>query len=110
MSTLTFTVDNTSVAVGVSALDFTDNLPAGMEVAATPNASTTCTGGTLTAVAGTGSVTYTGGSIGAGATCTVDVDVTATAAGSLVNTTGNLTSSLGSAARRAPRSPSPSRA
>ncbi|MED5550353.1 MAG: DUF4347 domain-containing protein, partial [Pseudomonadota bacterium] len=95
VSTLTFTIDNSALAVGVTALDFTDNLPAGMEVAATPNASTTCTGGTLTAVAGAGVVSYTGGAIGAGATCTVDVDVSATAAGSLLNTTGNLTSSQG---------------
>ena len=95
VSTLTFTIDNSALAVPATALDFTDNLPAGMEVAATPNASTTCTGGTLTAVAAAGVVSYTGGTIAAGASCTVDVDVTATAAGALVNTSGNLTSSLG---------------
>jgi len=95
VSTLTFTIDNSALAVPATALDFTDNLPAGMEVAATPNASTTCTGGTLTAVAAAGVVSYTGGTIAAGASCTVDVDVTATAAGALVNTTGDLTSSLG---------------
>jgi|GEM_PF-1082115 len=95
VSTLTFTIDNSARGLSATALDFTDNFPASMEVAATPNASTTCTGGTLTAVAGAGVVSYTGGSVGAGAACTVDVDVTATAAGSLANTSGSLTSSAG---------------
>jgi hypothetical protein len=53
VSTLTFTLNNnTASAVAASSLDFTDNLPAGVVVAAPPNASTTCTGGTITAIAG----------------------------------------------------------
>ena len=56
-STLTFTIDNMANAAAVVALDFTDNLPAGMEIAAPANASTTCGTAiippTLTAVAGT---------------------------------------------------------
>ena len=53
VSTLTFTINNnTASAVAASSLDFTDNLPAGVVVAAPPNASTTCTGGTITAIAG----------------------------------------------------------
>ncbi|SMX40768.1 DUF7933 domain-containing protein [Maliponia aquimaris] len=94
-STLTFTIDNSASVLATSALDFTDNLPSGMQVAATPGAATTCTGGTLTAVAGSGTVAYTGGSLAAGATCTVAVDVIATATGTHVNTTGDLTSSTG---------------
>ena len=95
-STLTFTIDNSASVNAATALDFTDNLPTGMEVASPANASTTCTGGTLTAVAGATSVTYTGGSVAAGTPCTVSVDVTPTiTSGDLVNTTGDLTSSLG---------------
>ena len=94
-STLTLTIDNSPSTVAASLLDVTDNLPAGLLVATPPNASTTCTGGTLTAVAGAGSISYSGGSLAAGAACTVTVDVTTTAAGDLVNTTGDLTSSLG---------------
>lgn len=94
-STLTFTLDNTANTVAATSLDFTDNFPAGMTVAATPNASTTCTGGTLTAVAGSGTLSYSGGSVAAGAICTVTVDTTTTASGSYVNTSGDLTSSLG---------------
>lgn len=94
-STLTFTVDNTASSLAASALDFTDNLPAGLLVATPPNASTTCTGGTLTAVAGTGVVGYTGGSVGAAASCTAQVDVVTGSTGFLSNTTGDLTSSSG---------------
>lgn len=95
-STLTLTIDNSASAAAATNLAFTDNLPAGVVIASPPSASTTCTGGTLTATTGSGVVSYSGGSVGAGASCTVQVDVSATAAGTFVNTTGNLTSSLGS--------------
>ncbi len=95
VSTLTFTIDNAASALAATGLDFTDNLPAGVQVATPPNAATTCTGGTLTAVAGSGTITYSGGAVAAGADCTVTVDVTPTAPGSFVNLTGDLTSSSG---------------
>ncbi len=94
-STLTFTIDNTASALSASNLDFTDNLPAGVVVATPPNALTTCTGGTLTAVAGSGVISYGGGVVAAGASCTVMADVTAVATGNHINTTGDLTSSSG---------------
>ncbi|MCR9130689.1 MAG: Ig-like domain-containing protein [Alphaproteobacteria bacterium] len=95
VSTLTHTIDNSTGAGAVSALDFTHALPAGMDVAATPNASTTCTGGTVTAAAGGGSVAYTGGSVSANASCAVTVDVTSATPGTLSATTGDLTSAAG---------------
>ena len=94
-STLTFTIDNTGSSVDATSLDFTDNLPAGVTVADPASASTTCTGGTLTAVAGSGVISYTGGTVAAGSTCTVQADVASNSSGTHVNTTGNLTSSLG---------------
>lgn len=94
-STLTFTIDNAANVAAVTSLDFSNNLPAGLEVADPAHASTTCTGGTLTAVAGAGTLSYAGGTVAAGATCTVSADVRATAGGSVVNISGNLTSSLG---------------
>lgn len=94
-STLTLTIDNTAGFRAATALDVTDNLPAGLVVATPPAASTTCTGGTLTAVAASSTVSLSGASVAAGASCTVSVDVTADADGALVNTTGDLTSSLG---------------
>lgn len=95
VSTLTFTIDNTASALAATSLDFTDNLPAGVVVADPASATTTCTSGTLTAAAGSGVITYTGGSVGAEASCTVQVDVGSSVPGSYVNTTGDLTSSLG---------------
>ncbi len=94
-STLTFTIDNSASAVQASALAFTDNLPAGMTVATPANASTTCSGGTLTGTAGSGSVSINGAGVAAGASCNVQIDVVTNAAGSFVNTSGDLTSSLG---------------
>jgi hypothetical protein len=94
-STLTFTIDNSGGLAASGSLDFTDSLPAGMTVAAAPNPANTCTGGTLTAVGGSGTITYTGGSVAGGASCTLNVDVIGASVGSLVNTTGDLTSDQG---------------
>lgn len=94
-STLAFTIDNSTSPLAATALDFTANLPVGVNIAATVNASTTCTGGVITADPGTSIVNYNGGSVAAGATCIVSVDVTSSSTGSYVSTTGNLTSSLG---------------
>ncbi len=94
-ATVTFTIDNSANATAATALDVTNTLPAGVEVAATPNASTTCAGGTLTASGGGSTISYTGGTVSAGASCSVQVDVTATSDGSYSNTSGDLTSSLG---------------
>ena len=95
LATVVLTIDNTASSLAVSGLDVTDGLPAGMSVAATPNSSTTCTGGTLTATAMSSSFQYSGGTVAAGSTCTAQVDVEVVAAGSYVNTTGSLGSSAG---------------
>ncbi|MCP3912391.1 MAG: hypothetical protein GY713_15715 [Actinomycetia bacterium] len=93
-STLTFTIDNGLSATAASALDFTDPLPAGVVVAAPPNPSTTC-GGVLSPSPGDTSISFSGGTVGANSTCTVEVDVTSATAGEYANTTGDLTSSQG---------------
>ena len=94
-STLTFTIDNSASPLPATGLNFTDNLPTGMVVAPTPNAGTTCSGGTLTAIAGSPVVSYIGGSVPGSSTCTVSVDVEGTVVGNLVNTTEELSSNLG---------------
>ena len=95
ISTLTFTIDNTASSLAASSLDFTDNLPAAITIAAVANASTTCSGGTLTAISGSSVISYTGASVAASTSCTVQVDTTANTPGAHVNTTGDLTSSSG---------------
>lgn len=94
-TTLTFTIDNSTASIPATSLSFSDTFPAGMTVAATPNASTTCTGGTLTATANTSTLSYSGGTVPALSTCTVSVDVTAVNAGPNVNISGDLTSDIG---------------
>ena len=97
ISTLTFTIDNTANATPVTGLDFIDSLPAGVTVAPTPNVTNTCTGGTVTAAAGTSTFSYNGGTgmVGGTDTCMVSADVTSSTIGMHVNTSGDLTSSAG---------------
>jgi outer membrane autotransporter protein len=95
ISTLTFTIDNTASLLEATSLDFSDAFPAGLVIAPTPNNSSTCTGGMASVAPGGGSFGYSGGTVAAGATCTVQVDVTAAAQGNYTNVSGALTSSLG---------------
>jgi uncharacterized repeat protein (TIGR01451 family) len=96
VSTLTFTITNPNVGTMLTGVAFTDTFPAGLEVAATPNATTTgCGSPTFAPAAGNTSLSFSGGTIAASGTCTVTVDVTATTGGAKVNTTGNVTSTNG---------------
>jgi large repetitive protein len=57
----------------------------GMVISATPAAGTTCPGGIVTAVAGGTAIGISGVSLGASASCTVNVNVTSTAVGGITN-------------------------
>ena len=83
--TMTLTNPNTT-AINLTAA-FTDTLPTGVLVSASPNPSTTC-GGAVTATAGASSVTLAqaGSTIPASGSCTVAVNVTAATPGSFLNT------------------------
>jgi uncharacterized repeat protein (TIGR01451 family) len=94
-TSLSFTIQNTNPTVGATGVAFSDTLPAGL-VVSTPNGLTgACGSGIVTAVAGSGTVSLSGGTIGAGGTCTFSVNVTGTTAGTKNNTTGNVTSTEG---------------
>lgn len=103
-STLTFTIDNTANATEVTTANFTDTLPSGMEIASPANAVTDCGSApvtpTLTAAPGSSAIAFAyfgvGGfpAVGAGASCTVEVDVIATGAGLLGNTSSELLSTV----------------
>ncbi len=94
-STLTIMLGNSMGVANALNADFTNTFPLGLEVAAIPAASTTCTSGTVTT--GTNSITLgSGASIPPGG-CTIEVDVTTTTAGIYVNAiaAGDLDSAMG---------------
>lgn len=90
-STLTFTLTNPNTAE-LTGAKFTDALPPGLEVAATPSASTTCTGSpTWAPTAGSTVLDFgqtTGANIPAGGSCTASVSIKATTAGPHTNVSG----------------------
>ncbi|WP_182378280.1 DUF11 domain-containing protein [Nocardioides sp. WS12] len=100
VSTLTFTVTNTSELMAKADWSFTDNLPAGLKVAATPNVGGTCTSTTgaplvRTANAGATSIAVTGGDLALNqVSCTVTVNVTSDVEGTYVNGPANVTTNL----------------
>jgi mucin-19 len=92
-TSLTFTITNPNTGVSLSGLAFTDNLPAGLVVAPTPNLTSTC-GGTATAVAGASSASLSAGTLAASASCTVSLSVQGTTAG-VKNNSVQVTSTQG---------------
>src|SRR5437016_435303 len=80
-STLSFNITNPNTNVALSGVAFTDTLPAGLVVAATPNVTGSCGSGTITATAGSGSISLSGGTLANSGSCTFSVDVTGTTAG-----------------------------
>lgn len=91
-STLVFTITNPNQNNAISGVAFSDvfpTTPGQMSVAATPNASTSgCGSPTFAPTAGANSISFTGGSVAAGGTCTVELDVTAPTVGTYTNTSG----------------------
>ena len=83
-TSLTFAISNPNSNVTITGIAFTDSLPSGMVVAATPGLSNTC-GGTPSATAAGGVVSLSGGSLTSGGSCTVSLNVEGTAAGVLSN-------------------------
>jgi hypothetical protein len=81
-SLLTITLSNPDTTVASLTAPLTDNLPSGLLVSG--NGNTTC-GGTVTAVAGSSSVSLSGGTIPANGSCTLTADVTAAITGSYFN-------------------------
>ena len=94
VSRLSYDLRN-GAAVGATSISLSDTLPADVVVAGVPDASTTCGGGTVTAAAGGNQISYSGGAVAAGVSCTISVDVTSAVAGSYSNGPESVTSSLG---------------
>ncbi|HEX8407520.1 MAG TPA: hypothetical protein VF883_01560 [Thermoanaerobaculia bacterium] len=97
VSTLTFTLTNPN-AVALTGAAFSDSLPSGVQVAATPSASTTCAGATWAPTAGATTLTFSTGTIPASGSCTASVNVTATTGGPHTNVSGFLSTTEGGTA------------
>jgi hypothetical protein len=93
---MTFTVDNSGGgyldASDQTNVAFTDTLPMSLLIASPDGLSSTCTGGTASVNAATNTVSLSGLSIAAGATCTVTINVRPVAAGTILNSFGPITS------------------
>lgn len=85
-SILTITIHNTA-STGLTGLGLVDNLPSGISIGATPEATTTCgAGSTLTTVPGSGIVRLQNGVLAGNSICTIIVPVTGTIPGNYTNT------------------------
>ena len=83
-TSLSFTVTNPPAnTVALSGVGFTDVLPAGLNVSTPDGETGTCGGGTISATAGSSSVSLTGATLGTGgsSSCTFSVNVTGVALG-----------------------------
>ena len=96
VSRLTYMLDN-GAAVAAADVALSDRLPADVVLAPELNADNGC-GGFLSATPGGRRVSYSRGSLVAGATCTIAVDVTSAVAERYPNDTERVTSSLGTSA------------
>ncbi|WP_182482232.1 DUF7933 domain-containing protein [Henriciella barbarensis] len=92
---VTYTINNVQNPNPATGVNFSHNFNAGLKVYQTPNASTTCVGGTLFANAGAGSISYVGGSVPASSSCTINLLVGSKEAGTFIETTGALSSGFG---------------
>jgi hypothetical protein len=89
ISTLTITLTNQNATAATLTAALIDTLPAGVVISPSPNASTTCAGGVVTAAAGGNTVTLSAGAIipgGAPGSCTIIVNVIGAVAGTYTNT------------------------
>jgi uncharacterized repeat protein (TIGR01451 family) len=98
-SVLTFTITNPSGSA-ITAVAFTDTFTANLFVQTPNNLTGSCGAGTITATAGSGAVSLSGGTIPASGSCTFSVNVlvqhqTTDMATMYTNTTGNVSASSG---------------
>ncbi|MEP4485969.1 MAG: choice-of-anchor D domain-containing protein [Halioglobus sp.] len=89
-SVLEYVIDNSLSASRTTGVGFTNTLPAGVRIAPDPNAVNACMSGTLTAAAGTTTVSLTGATVSAASSCSVSLNVVGEAEGDYLNTSGAL--------------------
>lgn len=95
ISTATFTINNSSEAIAVTGLIFTDTLPTGVTVASPAMLTSDCGTPTLSATEMTDTISMSDGAVGAFSSCTLSVNVTSSSAGAHTNPVITLNSSAG---------------
>lgn len=90
VTTLTFTIANPNASDSLFGLFFFDVLPSGLFVNTPPNLTDTC-GGTASTIF-SDQISLSGGILAGGASCTVGLVIQATAPGTYVNVTGDVSS------------------
>lgn len=94
---LSFTITNPNASGALSALSFTDTLPAGLTVDDPNGENGTCgTSSVVTANPGSQTISLSAGSLKAATSCTISVSLIASQTGVLQNDTGPVSSSGGS--------------
>jgi uncharacterized repeat protein (TIGR01451 family) len=88
---LTFIITNNNTATPLTGLAFTDILPPGLVIDTPLFFINTC-GGVLNVAAGGTSIAFSNGTLPAGTTCTISVNVTSSTAGTYINPPTTLTS------------------
>ena len=98
-SALSITITNPSATSKLSALAFSDTLPAGLTIDNPNGLNGTCgSTGVITATPGTSTFSLSGGSLAAATSCTISISLVASVPGTLTNSPGAVTSSAGSSA------------
>jgi len=91
--TLTFTLTNPNPATDLTGVSFSDDMPAGLLISNPDSLGGTCDTSVVTL--SSTNISLVGTVLPANSSCTLSIDVLATAAGDQVNTTGNITSTEG---------------
>lgn len=94
---ITYTIDNRDGPI-IQNLNFLNTLPSGVSVSSTPNATTDCFargGAVFNVVANANQIEVDNYAIPSNSRCSFSVNITPTSVGTIVNTTGDLTSDAG---------------
>jgi uncharacterized repeat protein (TIGR01451 family)/uncharacterized protein (TIGR03382 family) len=94
VSTLVLSIDNIG-QTPVENISFSDELPAGLQIAVAANSVTDCTNAILEALPDTTSISFSNARLGIGQSCSISVDVVGSVPGEYLNVTSELTSSEG---------------